>query len=194
MSEREAAARHFSSGPEAPAELYRDPHWFACRTRHRSERKVSELLTGGGIETYLPLVERERRWSDRKTRVGFPLFPGYVFARFALGRIHEVLRLPAVSTVVRPNGYPTPVRPEELESVRRMTEGVNETGTVPTPEDYLTPGVEVVVIDGPFEGMRGILLESKGHSRVAIRIRALRQATSVEVPRGTVAPAQPMAT
>jgi len=45
-----------------------------------------------------------RQWADRKKRVGFPLFPGYVFARFELRNVHEVLHTSGLVTIVRNNG------------------------------------------------------------------------------------------
>lgn len=170
----------------APTELYEHPNWYACLTRARAEKKVERMMEDVGMETFLPLVEVERQWADRKKRVGFPLFPGYVFIRFRLGDIYQVLRTPGVSTILRPNGYPTPVREDELESVRRLVNGVKESGTVPSPVDFLEPGEEVVVVSGPFDGMRGVLIEDRGRTRVAVRITALKQATSVEVARDLV--------
>ncbi len=178
----------FSPESDAPSELYQGTHWFACRTRPRAEKKADQLLRRSGFETYLPVVEEDRRWSDRVKRVGLPLFPGYVFVHFALARIGEVLHLPLIATVARPNGYPTPVRAEELEAVRTMVDGANEAGLVPEPEDYLQPGDPVRVVDGPFVGMEGTLLEVNGASRVMVRIGALRQASSVAIPRRMVEP------
>jgi transcription antitermination factor NusG len=78
----------------APAELYEAPHWYACYTRARHEKRVDEQLAERGLETYLPLLARERQWSDRRKVVEFPLFPGYVFCRFTLDELHEVLTVP----------------------------------------------------------------------------------------------------
>lgn len=172
----------------APPELYLEPHWYACRTRSRAETKLDRLLPKLGFETYLPLVEVDRHWSDRVRRVSFPLFPGHLFVRFKLNQIGDLLRQPYVATVARPSGYPTPVLSDEIASVRRMVAGIHATGRVPYLEDYLTPGVEVRVVKGPFRGMKGVLLEKKGGCRVAIRIPALRQASSVDVERTTVRP------
>jgi transcription antitermination factor NusG len=131
-------------------------------------------------------VESERTWADRKKWVELPLFPGYVFARFTLTQIHSVLSTPGLATVLRPNGYPTPVRDEEIESVRCMVRGMRETGEEPLPVDFLTPGAEVVVESGPFRGMCGVLIERRGRARVAVRVTALKQATSVVVEEGVV--------
>ncbi len=178
-----ASFREKRTDRQPPAELFHSPHWFACRTRSRAEKKAVKLLDRLGIESYLPLVEEERQWSDRTRRGRFPLFLGYVFARFDLRQIHHVLGLPPIATVARPSGYPTPVREEELDSVRRLVAGVEETGTIPKSVDYMAPGDHVIVVGGPFEGMQAVLLDTRRHARVAIRIPALRQASSVQVPR-----------
>ena len=102
----------------APPELYERPHWYACHTRSRAEKRVERMLADAGVEAYLPLIELERKWKDRSKKVPFPLFPSYVFARFQLGDIHRVLKIPGVASVLRPNGYATPIREEEIESVR----------------------------------------------------------------------------
>ncbi|MCH7564376.1 MAG: UpxY family transcription antiterminator [Gemmatimonadetes bacterium] len=172
---------------KAPPELYDVRHWYACRTRSRAEKTVARLLDGAGVECFLPLLPREREWSDRKKVVAFPLFPGYVFARFLLTEQHPVLATPGVVEVLAPNGYPTPVREEEIQSIHRLVEGIEETGAFPEPADYLEPGEPVVVTSGPFCGMEGVLLERRGGSaRVAVRITALRQAMSVELKRSVL--------
>ena len=171
---------------DAPQRLYAEPHWYACRTNPRAEKKVARLLEGAGFEWFLPLIEEERRWSDRTKVIEVPLFPGYVFARFILSDLSRILDLPPISTVARPAGYPTPIRDEVMDAIRRMVEGVNETGELPRNEDYLVEGDDVMVTEGPFRGMKGLLLAARGRARVVVRVEALRQATSVEVPREQV--------
>ncbi len=169
-----------------PPELLKKTCWSVCRTKSRAEKKVEQQLSGAGFEAYLPVVEEERQWADRKKTVAFPLFPGYLFARFRLTELHEVLGLPGVASVLRPNGYPTPVRDEELASLRRFVDGVKETGALPVPWDFLEPGRDVVVVSGPFEGMLGVMVEDRGRARVVVRIAVLRQATSVWLDRAVL--------
>lgn len=171
------------TGDKVPRELVEEPHWYACRTRARAEKRVDELLDRDGFETFLPLVERERQWADRKKTVAFPMFPGYTFARFPLAAYRDVLRTPGIVHVVSSRGRPVPVRPEELESVRRFARGIEATGRVPDPVDYLEPGTPIVVEEGPFQGMRGVLLEGRGPARVAVRLGAIRAAVSVQMDR-----------
>lgn len=181
------------SNPEScspPAELYENARWYACRTRARAEKKVDRLLGSLGISSYLPLLERERQWSDRQKRVGLPLFPGYVFARFPLTQLGDVLGTPGLASIVRVNGYPTPVRENELESIRTLVDGANQAQVEPAPCDYLVRGQEVRVVQGPFQGLSGVLIEARGRTRVVVRITAIRQAVSVEMGRQFVWPLQ----
>jgi transcription antitermination factor NusG len=49
-------------------------------------------------------------------------------------------------------------------------------------------GQEVRVIQGPFEGLRGILTEVRGKTRIVVRLEAIRQAVSVEMSSRFVLP------
>ena len=179
---------HGSERAGPPRELFQEPDWYACRTRARAEKQVDRLLSRVGFEMYTPLVEREQEWADRKKRVAFPMFPGYTFARFSLGKYLEVLKTPGVVHVVSTNGNPTPLRPEEMDSVRRFAAGLEETGQLPDPVDYLEPGTSIMVGEGPFQGMRGVLLEGRGAVRVAVRLSAIRAAVSVVLDRSSLRP------
>jgi len=160
-----------------------NPGWYACRTRARAEKQVNRMLRLRGIEPYLPLVDQVKHWADRKKRVAFPLFPGYVFAHFGPGMFHQVLRTPGVVTVVGTAGSPVPVRADELDSIRLLVEFVNAGNPAPQTVEFVEIGQEVVVAEGPFSGMRGVLTEERGHARVIIRLSVLRKAVSIEVPR-----------
>jgi len=140
----------------APETRSREPHWYACRTRARAEKQVDQLLELAGFETFLPLLVQERQWADRKKRVGFPLFPGYTFARFRMGELPRVVRTRGLFTVVSEKGYPAPVREEELEAVRRFVHALAATGHPPEP---------------------------RGRARVAVRLSAIRLAVTGEMDR-----------
>ena len=178
------------------------PLWYALRTRGRAERQAALRLEAAGVEVFPALAPIRRTWSDRVKRVEMPLFPGYIFARFALVDATHALAVPGVVEVVRTwggaGGRATPLRDAELDAVRRMAAGVEVTGELPEPfdplGDLLEPGVAVEVVSGPFRGLRGVFLERrKGGSRVAVEIRVLRQARAVRMERSMVAPLGPQA-
>ena len=57
--------------------------WLAIYTRPRWEKKVNQLLTEKGFESYCPLNKVKRKWSDRIKVVEEPLFKSYVFVKVA---------------------------------------------------------------------------------------------------------------
>ncbi len=164
-----------------PAELYREPRWYACYTRARHEKQVESLLAQKGLESYLPTVPRLRQWKDRKKVVAWPLFPSYVFARFTLRHVHDVLVVPGVSTIVRADGRPTPIPDEELANVRRFVNVVAETGVVPDVRPLIQEGDWVRVVDGPFVGVEGRVVERRGRRRVLVGLGAIGQGIEVDI-------------
>ncbi|HEY0808602.1 MAG TPA: UpxY family transcription antiterminator, partial [Longimicrobiales bacterium] len=164
-----------------PAELYAEPHWYACYTRARHEKMVETQLRQRGLESYLPLVQQVRQWSDRKKVVQFPLFPSYVFGRFTLREVHAVLTTPGVSTIVRASGYPTPIADTELENVKRFAIGLAEAGIEPETRPFLVEGQWVRVLEGPFEGVEGMVVERRGRKRVLVGLAAIGQGLEIDI-------------
>jgi transcription antitermination factor NusG len=165
-----------------------EARWYACRTRSRAEKKVLTALESRRVEAYLPLIPRDRQWADRIKKVHFPLFPGYVFARFDLGGLGHVIQTPGLTEIVGVGGRPVAVSDQEIESVQALVYGVERTGLEPHASDYLVVGEAVEVIDGPFRGMQGTLLDIRGETRVVVRLGAIRQALGVEMERRYLRP------
>jgi transcription antitermination factor NusG len=164
-----------------PARLYSEPQWYACYTRARHEKQVELQLRQRGVESYLPMVEQIRQWSDRKKTVLFPLFPSYVFGRFTLSEVHAVLTTPGVSTIVRANGYPTPIPPGDLDNVRTFVAALAESGLEPEPRPFLVEGQWVRVMDGPFAGVVGVVVEQRGRKRVLVGLAAIGQGLEIDI-------------
>jgi transcription antitermination factor NusG len=96
------------------------PSWYALHTRSRHEKRVHEEIQGRGISSFLPLVTRLHRWSDRHKEVQLPLFPGYVFVHTtpsAKERL-SVLRTPGVAGFVGSQGRGTPIPDKQIEDIR----------------------------------------------------------------------------
>ncbi len=166
---------------EAPAELYTEPRWYACYTRARHEKRVDGYLTRNGVESYLPMVPRLRQWKDRKKWVNWPMFPSYVFARFTLGRMHDILVVPGVSTIVRTHGYPAPIPEEELQNLRRFADAALAAGVCPDPVPLVAEGDWVRITDGAFRGVEGRVVERRGRRRVLVGLRPIGRGLEVDV-------------
>ncbi len=70
----------------APTGAAASERWYAVWTRSQCEPKVEEGLRRRRFEVFLPRVSVSSRRRDRRLVLARPLFPGYVFLRFAPSR------------------------------------------------------------------------------------------------------------
>jgi len=153
--------------------------WYVLHTRSRFESVVHEGLAKKSLEVFLPKITVKSRRRDRKVMIKTPLFPGYIFVKTDLNP-HEHLEIIKTVGAVRLIGNrdrPIPVHLETIESLKIMVAGDNpvSTGT------KLKKGKKVIVINGPFTGLTGILSRHKGKGRIIVNIEAMGRFAAVEV-------------
>jgi transcription termination/antitermination protein NusG len=160
--------------------------WYALYTRSRFEKKVMAEIAERSIEVFLPMREVLSRWKDRKKKVWFPLFPGYVFVYHANtpANRYRILNLPGAVHFIGFNGQATPIPSEQIEGVRRFL----ETDLSVDPYPYIQVGRRVEVIAGPLKGIQGKLVQKKGRFRFVLQVDLIRQAVSVEIDASDVTP------
>lgn len=166
------------------ARVSHQDRWYACYTRARHEKKVAARLRGRDITVYLPLVSRESQWHDRRTVVEWPMFPSYLFARCLREELYEVSSTPGVVTLVSFDGTPVPIPDAEIENIRRFAGALRETKSDPEPAPLVSEGQAVRVIEGPFRGIEGRVVERRKGRRVLLEVglEAIGQGMKVEVP------------
>ena len=164
-----------------------EQYWYAVHVRSRHELKVLERLTQAGKEVFLPTVERQRKWKDRKKTVAFPLFPGYVFVHVPKSS-HDRMFVLKTRGVVRflgtIPGEPEPVPEEQIISLQRLVESKEELDPYP----YLKEGQRVRVKSGPLAGVEGILAQKKDRHMLVLSVDILRQGVSVKIEASEVEP------
>lgn len=160
------------------------PQWYALYTRPRFEKTVNLKLQEKGLESYLPLRTVLRQWSDRRKKVEVPLFSCYVFVRIPLRQKIYAVQTHGVVRMVSFSGNPLPIPDEEIKAVKGILERSDSFET----SQYLALGQIVKVIRGPFEGIRGRLIENRGHKRLLVGIEQIRQTISVEIQADFVKP------
>lgn len=154
--------------------------WYAVYTIVRHEKSVDGRLTDNDIETFLPLMEVESQWKDRKKKVFHPLFPGYLFVRISsddAARMISILNTRGVVRILSSNGSYEPIPSKQIESVRRLLEARIEFD----PYKHLIKGTEVMVVNGPLKGVRGRVLDRKSGHRLIVSIDIIKRSVSVVV-------------
>jgi transcription antitermination factor NusG len=135
-----------------------EPQWYAIQVRPRFEKKAQAQLQNKGIETFLPLVRQQRRWSDRRKIIYTPLFSGYQFVRIRLSRANRlrVLQTAGVMNFVGIASAATPIPTTQMESLRRLLDVGSECSIRP----FLRTGQRVRIRGGALDGIEGILKEN----------------------------------
>src|SRR6266478_9361255 len=95
-----------------------EPLWYAVYTNANHEKRVAQQLGQRSIEHLLPLYDSVRRWKDRRVTLQMPLFPGYVFVRFALRNRFQLLQIPGVVYLVSFGGHPAPLQEEDIHAIQ----------------------------------------------------------------------------
>ena len=153
--------------------------WYAVSTRSHFEPTVAADLSAKGIESYLPAVREVHQWKDRKKTVDVPLFPGYVFARFAdtdQARL-LVLRVRGAVRILGQNNAIEPIPDPQIEGVRHLLQSQRHFALHP----FLCEGALVRVKAGPLKGVEGLLVRVKNESRLVLTVNVLSQSVSTEI-------------
>jgi len=158
--------------------------WFALRTRSNFEKTAFEVLRGKGYEVFLPLYQSRRQWSDRTKIIERPLFPGYLFCRFATEDRLPVLVTPGVVNVIGAGRTPLPVPEYEVAAVQRII----SSGLPARPWPFVRVGQKVVIERGPLAGIEGILESVRNSYRFVVSVGLLQRAVAAEVDADWVRP------
>jgi len=157
-----------------------EQRWYAIHVRSRHEFKVFDRLSKKGLEAFLPVVERLRKWKDRKKLIAFPIFPGYLFVHI-VNNTQERLHVLKIEGVVRLLGSsshcPEPIPDEQIISLKKLVENKKELDPYP----YLNKGQRVRIKRGPLTGVEGILVEKLGKHMLVLSVDVLRQGVALTI-------------
>jgi transcriptional antiterminator NusG len=154
--------------------------WYALHVRSRHEFVVSNELKRKGVETFLPSLTKLSQWKDRRKKVEFPLFPGYLFVSIQPtpdAFINVIKTRGAAAFIALEPGHPTPVSADELDALRIILEHEEELDVYP----HLKQGARVRVKSGPFCGAEGFLAKKDGQDLLLVNIEVLGRCVGVKI-------------
>jgi len=132
--------------------------WLAVYSRPRWEKKVDQLLTAKGIESYCPLNKVRRKWSDRVKVVEEPLFKSYVFVKVNEENRAAVRTTPGVINFVYWDGKPAVIKEKEINTIKRF---LNEYENVELKPMDLKVHQRVKILSGPLMDQEGEVMDLK---------------------------------
>lgn len=147
--------------------------WKVLFVKPRTEKKVTEYCTLYGLPFYLPLREKSHVVQRRKVTVKLPVFPGYVFVKFAAPQRLQLLQTNLLVRILEPENPRRMLR--DLIMVRRALKA-NPALTAAKP---LAKGRLVRIVSGPFMGVEGRVARMAGTLKVVLNVDMIGQAVSV---------------
>jgi transcriptional antiterminator RfaH len=157
--------------------------WYAIHTHPKQENRAESNLKAWNVETFFPRISdcRFNEFTGEPSYFIKPLFPGYLFARFALNSLlHKVRFTRGVHSVVCIGSVPAPVDDRVIEIIAAQ---IDNTGFVKIGVD-LEPGAKVLIKAGPFTGLTGIFeREASSADRIKILLDSVCFQAHVEVER-----------
>ncbi len=154
--------------------------WYALYVKSRTEKKVAVELEGTGIDFYLPLEKRLKKWSDRKKWVEEPLFRSYIFVHITPKEYYKVLQTRGVVKYISFEGKAVPVPPQQIDAIKIY---LSEMDPILNEDQDWEEGKEVEVMSGKLTGLRGVLIKAKGKNRVKVEIEVVGSAIILNIPR-----------
>ena len=152
------------------------PAWFCVRTQPKREHIASATLEKEfGFEVFLPRLRFKRSTSRGLVWFNEPLFPSYVFAKFDFFINKNIVRYAnGVAGIVHFDSFYPQIPEETIAELRRIV-GPEQVHII---EDEFCDGEEVVIGDGPFQGLEVVVLRPMpGSKRVAILMEFLGRQT-----------------
>ena len=133
--------------------------WLAVYTKPRWEKKVHQLLSSKGFESYCPLTKVRRKWSDRTKTIEEPLFKSYVFVKVREDEQTSVRLVNGVVNFIYWLGKPAIIHDKDINTIKRF---LNEYDEVIAQPIHLSPSQQVQITGGVLMDAKGKVLKVKG--------------------------------
>jgi len=156
-------------------------YWYIIYTSPNYEKKSYLSLLKINIPTFLPIQKVQRQWSDRKKTIEVPLFPNYLFVKIPQKDRFKVLEIYGIKKYITSLGKPVIIPENQINYIKKMLEcpSLNT-------EHLLRSGDRVVITDGPFKEMQGVLFGTKGKERLGVKIESLNQTISIDISKSSI--------
>ena len=124
--------------------------WFVAHTKSRCESKASDFFKKNGVESYVPVFEEKRQWSDRTKKIITPAVSGYVFFRLEKVDYSFLNQNPYLRNIVRRLGQAVEIRGSEIQTMKDCLKHFTEDLSFDT-------GDTVKVLSGVLKNKKGLV-------------------------------------
>jgi transcription elongation factor/antiterminator RfaH len=154
--------------------------WLVLHTKPRREQEVERILSGRGIETYLPALLVKHK--GHKQMAKKPFFPCYLFARVDLSctGLSYIVWTPGLTNVVSFDEKIVRVPDEVIEFIRQRLAALQSSGCDDLPR--FEPEEAVRITSGPLHDLEAVFdRRMSGTDRALVLLNVLGRMTACEV-------------
>ena len=124
--------------------------WFVAHTKFRGELKAQESFNALGINSYVPVYEEKREWSDRIKKITTPAISGYIFFQTEKVNYALVNLNPYLKNVLRRFGKAVEIKSSEIDAMKNCLK--NYTDSI-----SFNAGDSVKIMSGCLKNKEGII-------------------------------------
>lgn len=161
--------------------------WYALYVHSRAEKKVYAELTDMGVEAYLPLITKMKKWSDRMKKVDEPLFKSYLFVRVDIRYYYDIVAIPGVMKFVSFENKAVVVPENQINAIKKYCDDYDE-DEKELQEQELHEGQLVRITTGQMMGLMGRLASIKNKKRLIVYIESVGHYLPINISRSKVEP------
>jgi len=153
--------------------------WYAVYTKSRAEKAVYERFLEQGVEAFLPLQKKLRKWSDRKKWVETPYINSYVFVKVSEKEYYDTLNTLGVVRYITFEGKAAPIPDWQIDAMKKL---ISAQHTFHFSSHRFRKGEKISIETGTLAGFSGeVVRDSDGKKKVLIRIDQIGYSLVVEM-------------
>jgi transcriptional antiterminator RfaH len=164
----------------------KEPRWFAAYTRPRFEKIAHKRLAEQGLESYLPLQKKLKKWSDRKKVVEEPLLRSYIFVRVDENGYYKALNTFGIVRFVSFGGKAAPIPDKQIDLLKRLLEEGVEVEDGSQVQGDIEPNALIEVCSGPMLGFKGKMVKHLGRKKVVVELAEINNYLLVTLPKSYI--------
>ena len=146
--------------------------WFVAHTKFRGELKAQESFNALGVNSYVPVYEEKREWSDRIKKITTPAISGYIFFQTEKVNYALVNLNPYLKNVLRRFGKAVEIKSSEIDAMKNCLK--NYTDSI-----SFNAGDSVKIMSGCLKNKEGIIEAIEG-SFLTLLISSIKVKLSLE--------------
>jgi len=149
--------------------------WFVAHTKSRCEMKANDFFKKNGVESYVPVFEEKRQWSDRTKKIITPAISGYVFFRLEKADYSFINLNPFLRNVVRCFGQAVEIRESEIQTMKDCLKHYTE-------DLSFSAGDTVKILSGVLKNKNG-LVDDVENNFLILLINSIKVKLSLDTTR-----------